>query len=116
MAKVTFIEPIATFRGKICKHSEVIFKHQSESGTNFTSRICHPRDYKTNPLSASEQAAQEKFKQAATTAHSEMKDADKKEAAKLIKEILEAAILRWETAGKHGSLYSFLFKEAYAKL
>ena len=106
MAKVTFIEPIATFRGKICKHSEVIFKHQSESGTNFTSRICHPSDYTTNPLSASEQAAQEKFKQAATTAHSEMKDADKK----------EAAILHWETAGKHGSLYSFLFKEAYAKL
>lgn len=106
MAKVTYYEPIEMLQGKICSHSDVIFKRFKSSGKNYTSKICNPRDYAKNPLSASEQAAQEKFKQAATTARSEMSDPDKK----------EAAILRWETTGKKGTLYGFLFREAYAKL
>ena len=106
MARYTLVEPDASYHGKTCKHSELINCQRRETGTNYTTKICHPRDYKKNPLSASEQAAQEKFKQAAQTARGEMRDPDKK----------EAALQRWQAAGKKGTLYSFLFKEAYAKI
>lgn len=102
--KVKLIEPIASASGKICTHSNMYL--QTRNGNTWTGKVCNPRDYKKNPLSAAEQAAQEKFKQAANTARSEMRDPDKK----------EAAILRWEAAGKKGTLYTFLFREAYAKL
>ncbi len=40
MSKIKLEVPFQQFRGKVCKHSQIIFKQMY--GTNFTSQICHP--------------------------------------------------------------------------
>ncbi|MBR1786606.1 MAG: hypothetical protein IJ756_05530 [Paludibacteraceae bacterium] len=52
--------PFTSFRGKICKHTQIIYKEMY--GTKFTSQICHPR---ATPYTTAEIARQTKFKQAA---------------------------------------------------
>ena len=59
MSKISLETPFKHFRGKICKHSDIIYKEMY--GTKFTSQICHPR---TSPFTANELAAQQKFAQA----------------------------------------------------
>lgn len=58
MSKIKLEAPFQSFRGKVCKHSEIIFKQMY--GTRFTSQICNPR---TKPFSAEELARQTKFTQ-----------------------------------------------------
>ena len=40
MSKIKLEAPFTAFRGKICKHTQIIYKEMY--GTKFTSQICHP--------------------------------------------------------------------------
>ena len=40
MSKIKLEAPFRSFRGKICKHTDIIFKEMY--GTKFTSQICNP--------------------------------------------------------------------------
>ena len=42
MAKVVYIDPVDHLSGKICRHQSTVFMHRSDTGSNFTSRICNP--------------------------------------------------------------------------
>jgi hypothetical protein len=59
MSKIQLEAPFRQFRGKICKHSDIIFKEMY--GTQFTSQICNP--YAGEP-SAAQVAQKERFRQA----------------------------------------------------
>ena len=61
MSKISLEAPFNGFRGKICKHTQIIYKKMRQ--TQFTSQICNPR---TKAYSADELARQSKF--AAATA------------------------------------------------
>lgn len=70
MSKIKLEAPFRAFRGKICKHSDIIYKKLRQ--TNYTSQICNPR---TKPYSAGEIARQTKFKNAVTQAKTILADA-----------------------------------------
>ena len=59
MSKITLEAPFRQFRGKICKHSDIIYKEMY--GTQFTSQICNPY---TGEPSATQIAQKERFRQA----------------------------------------------------
>jgi hypothetical protein len=59
MSKIQLEAPFRQFRGKICKHSDIIFKEMY--GTQFTSQICNPY---TGEPSAAQVAQKERFRQA----------------------------------------------------
>lgn len=40
MSKIKLEAPFQQFRGKICKHTQIIYKEMY--GTKFTSQVCHP--------------------------------------------------------------------------
>ena len=40
MSKIKLEAPFRSFRGKVCKHTDIIFKEMY--GTKFTSQICNP--------------------------------------------------------------------------
>lgn len=40
MSQVKLEAPFLSFRGKVCKHSNIIYKEMY--GTRFTSQICNP--------------------------------------------------------------------------
>ncbi len=60
MSKIKLEVPFQSFRGKVCKHSQIIFKEMY--GTRFTSQICNPY---TGEPSAAQTAQQTKVKTAA---------------------------------------------------
>lgn len=113
---IRYIEPVDSMSGKFAQMKDV----RNAEGSNVicimtfrkaTLRKSYSigvwgRNYATNPLSAAEQAGRSKFTQASQFAHNELKDVDKK----------QAAVLRWEAAGKPGTLFGFIFKEKYATL
>ena len=41
MSKINLEAPFQSFRGKICKHSKIIFAQRGQ--TQYTSQICNPR-------------------------------------------------------------------------
>ena len=59
MSKIKLEAPFRQFRGKICKHSDIIYKEMY--GETFTSQICNP--YRGDP-SAAQIAQRERFTQA----------------------------------------------------
>ena len=59
MSKIKLEAPFRQFRGKICKHSDIIYKEMN--GTQFTSQICNPY---TGEPSAAQVAQKERFAQA----------------------------------------------------
>ena len=59
MSKIKLEAPFRQFRGKICKHSDIIYKEMY--GTQFTSQICNPY---TGEPSAAQVAQKERFRQA----------------------------------------------------
>ena len=61
MSKINLEAPFQSFRGKICKHSKIIFAQRGQ--TQYTSQICNPR---TKAFSEAELARQNKFKTAIT--------------------------------------------------
>ena len=59
MSKIKLEAPFRQFRGKICKHSDIIYKEMN--GTQFTSQICNPY---TGEPSQAQVTQRERFAQA----------------------------------------------------
>lgn len=73
MSKILLEAPFRGFRGKICKHAEIIFCKRKQ--TQYTTQICNPR---TSPPTANELAAQTKFATAQKNALADLADATKR--------------------------------------
>ena len=73
MSKINLEAPFTAFRGKICKHSKIIFAQRGQ--TQYTSQICNPR---TKAYSEEEIARQGKFKQAVVNANAALADSTQK--------------------------------------
>ena len=101
MSKISLEVPFTAFKGKICKHTNIIYKQLRD--TQFTSQICHPR---TKPYSEEELARQAKFKNAAAAAKAVMADPTQRATA-------EADFAKQD---KYQTLYGFLLAREYAKL
>lgn len=89
------------FRGKICKHSAIIYKKKGT--TQFTSQLCNPR---TAPFSAEEQARQLKFKQAVAAAKDVLLD----------NELRAVAETEFKAQSKRTTLRGYIVAREYAKL
>jgi hypothetical protein len=101
MSSIKLEAPFQAFRGKICKHSKIIFAQRGE--TQYTSQICNPR---TKAFSEAELARQNKFKTAITNANTALADATQRAA--------------YETAfagqSKYKSLRGYVIAKEYEKL
>lgn len=101
MSKISLEVPFTAFKGKICKHTNIIYKQLRD--TQFTSQICHPR---TKPYSEEELARQAKFKTAAAAAKAIMADPTQRATAEA----------DFNAQTKYKTLYGFLLAREYAKL
>ena len=101
MSSIKLEAPFQAFRGKICKHSKIIFAQRGQ--TQYTSQICNPR---TKAYSEEELARQNKFKTALTNANTEMADATQKAA-------YETA---FKAQSKYKTLRGYVIAQEYAKL
>ena len=101
MSKINLEAPFMGFRGKICKHSNIIFKKVRQ--TNYTSQICNPR---TKPYSEAELARQAKFRSAAAAAKAAMADPT-------TRATYEAEFKEQDT---YHQLYNYILAQEYAKL
>lgn len=101
MSRVKYETPFKAFRGKICKHSDIIYKKMGD--TEFTSQICNPR---TKPFTAEELARQQKFKTAAINTKTVMTDPDK----------LAAYTEAFIKQKKYRYLRPYIFAQEYHKL
>ena len=101
MSKIKLEDPIKELRGKICKHSDTIYKQVYN--TRFTSRICNP--YKGDPTTA-QLAGRTKFKSSITAVNAIMADADQR----------ATALAEFKKQSKYPSLRGFLIAKEYAKL
>ena len=101
MSNIKLEAPFTAFRGKICKHSKIIFAQRGD--TQYTSQICNPR---TKPYSEEEQARQTKFKQAVSNANAALADATQKAA-------YETA---FKAQNKYKTLRGFVIAKEYEKL
>ena len=101
MSKINLEAPFTAFRGKICKHSKIIFAQRGQ--TQYTSQICNPR---TKAYSEEEIARQGKFKQAVVNANAALADATQKAA-------YEA---EYKAQSKYKTLRGYVIAMEYAKL
>jgi intergrase/recombinase len=101
MSKINLEAPFTAFRGKICKHSKIIFAQRK--GTQYTSQICNPR---TKAYSAEELARQAKFKSALSNANTALEDSTQKAA-------YETA---FKAQNKYKTLRGFVIAKEYEKL
>ena len=101
MSSIKLEAPFQAFRGKICKHSKIIFAQRK--GTNYTSQICNPR---TKAYSAEELARQQKFATALTNASTALADVTQKAA-------YETA---FKAQSKYKTLRGYVIAMEYAKL
>lgn len=101
MSKINLEAPFQSFRGKICKHSKIIFAQRGD--TQYTSQICNPR---TKAYSAEELARQAKFKTALTNANTALADSTQKAA-------YETA---FKAQNKYKSLRGYVIAKEYEKL
>ena len=99
MSKINLEAPFMDFRGKVCKHSKIIFKKLRQ--TNFTSQICNPR---TKPYSEAELARQTKFRQAIAAVNA------------LTTEQKTAYATAFKNQSKYGTLRGYMFAQEYAKI
>ena len=99
MSKINLEAPFTAFRGKICKHSKIIFAQRGQ--TQYTSQICNPR---TKAYSEEELARQAKFKTALTNAA--LADSTQKAA-------YETA---FKAQNKYKSLRGYVIAKEYEKL
>ena len=99
MSKIKLEAPFKAFRGKICKHSKIIYVNRK--GTQYTSQLCNPR---TKPFTADELARQTKFAQAIAA----------------VKALDNAAKATYAAAfalqKKYISLHGYMIAQEYAKL
>ena len=101
MSKINLEAPFQSFRGRICKHSKIIFAQRGQ--TQYTSQICNPR---TKAYSEEELARQAKFKTALTNANTALADATQKAA-------YETA---FKAQNKYKSLRGYVIAKEYEKL
>ena len=101
MSSIKLEAPFQAFRGKICKHSKIIFAQRGQ--TQYTSQICNPR---TKDFSEAELARQQKFKTAITNANTAMADATQRVA-------YETA---FKAQTKYKSLRGYVIAKEYEKL
>lgn len=101
MSKFALEVPFTDFRGKVCKHSKIIFKKVRQ--TNFTSQICNPR---TKPYSEAELARQSKFRTAAAATKTALADPT-------TRATYEAD---FKAQSKYQTLYGYVLAQEYAKL
>lgn len=101
MSSIKLEAPFQAFRGKICKHSKIIFAQRGQ--TQYTSQICNPR---TKDFSEAELARQNKFKTAITNANTAMADATQRAA-------YETA---YKAQTKYKSLRGYVIAKEYEKL
>ncbi len=99
MSKINLEVPFNSFRGKVCKHSEIIFKKMN--GRLFTSKICNPH---TGEPSEAQKEVRTKLIQAI-------------QAAKAISaEQLTNYKNEFKKQKKYVSLWGFIVAKEYAKL
>ena len=101
MSQIKLEAPFTAFKGKICKHTNIIYKQLRD--TQFTSQICHPR---TKPYSEEEISRQNKFKTAAAAAKAIMDNPTQRATAEA----------DFNAQTKYKTLYGFLLAREYAKL
>ena len=101
MSSIKLEAPFQAFRGKICKHSKIIFAQRGQ--TQYTSQICNPR---TKAYSAEELARQQKFATALTNANTALADATQKAA-------YETA---FKAQSKYKTLRGYVIAMEYAKI
>ena len=101
MSKIKLEAPFTAFKGKICKHSNIIYKQVRQ--TQFTSQICNPR---TKPYSEAELARQSKFRPAAAATKTALADPT-------TRATYEA---EFKSQSKYQTLYGFVLAKEYAKL
>ena len=101
MSSIKLEAPFQAFRGKICKHSKIIFAQRGQ--TQYTSQICNPR---TKAYSEEELARQNKFKTALTNANTALADATQKAA-------YETA---FKAQSKYKTLRGYVIAMEYAKI
>ena len=100
MSKISLEAPFTGFRGKVCKHTQIIYKKLRQ--TNFTSQICNPR---TKPFTEAELARKAKFKQAAAVKLILNDDTQR-----------ATAEAEFKAQSKYQTLYGYLHAREYAKL
>ena len=100
MSQIKLEAPFTSFRGKICKHSDIIFKEMY--GETFTSQICNPR---TTPYTEAELARQEKFAQVRANIKA-LSEEQKAEYAAQFKKY----------PGKYTTLNGYIFAKEYEKI
>ena len=100
MSKIKLEAPFRQFRGKICKHSDIIYKEMY--GTQFTLQVCNPY---TGEPSEAQTTQRERFAQAKAnvTALSSEEVASYKEAFK-------------KYPGKYKTLSGYMLAKEMAKL
>jgi hypothetical protein len=101
MSKINLEAPFQSFRGKICKHSKIIFAQRGQ--TQYTSQICNPR---TKAYSEEELARQTKFKTALTNANTALADPTQKATYELA----------FKAQKKYKSLRGYVIAKEYEKL
>ena len=102
MSKIKLEAPFRSFRGKVCKHSDIIFKEMY--GTKFTSQIC-------NPYTGAPSAAQIAQKNKVATAAANI--------ALLTQQELQAyatAFKKVKREGKYKTLRGYMMAQEMAKL
>lgn len=101
MSKIKLEAPFTAFKGKICKHSNIIYKQVRQ--TQFTSQICNPR---TKPYSEAELARQSKFRTAAAATKTALADPT-------TRATYEAD---FKAQSKYQTLYGYVLAQEYSKL
>ena len=101
MSKIKLEAPFRQFRGKICKHSDIIFKEMY--GETFTSQICNPR---TKPYSQAELDRQDLFRQASVATKTALADPS-------TRATYEA---EFKAQTKYKSLHGYMMAQEMAKL
>lgn len=102
MARFKTIEILKSLSGKVCEHSDMYFANRY--GTNYTGKICNPRNLEKDPYSAEELAARTKF----TAAQAAVKA--------LSSEQKTAYATAFANQKKYKSLQGYMFAQEYAKL
>lgn len=102
MAKFKTIEILKSLSGKVCSHSDMYFANRL--GTNYTGKICNPRNLEKDPYSAEELAARTKFAAAQAAVKA------------LTSEQKAAYATAFANQKKYKSLQGYMFAQEYAKL
>ena len=99
MSKIKLEAPFTAFKGKICKHSKIIYAQRGD--TQYTSQLCNPR---TKPFSAAELARQSKFGAAIAAVKA------------LTSEQKAAYVTAFAGQSKYKTLHGYMVAEEYAKI